>query len=236
MQESSVKIPKKHYAYATQMVIGFYISIITVTAGLSGLALLSYPISIILRVFGWYRLGRTYGKIFWITGFVVAVAGSFTLIFILETISNEVSGKLLNPFFYLPWAFYSIFEALSYYQIRREIDLRFPLLSLSSIPAVIIFLYLYFNKDASGFFLGIGVALLIISSIAAIIGFQRLKITKTSNSEITHELPEILTKPDIKNKAVILISNEYNLSKNHLAGDSYNPKSPFSDCASLNLM
>lgn len=167
--------------------MGFIFSAITIASLLVPyillLAFFTYPISVILRIIGWLRMGRVM-KFFGFVGSVMILLSP--LYYLGYFIGGSIAPLLgitmwgLLTIMIVSWAIYSIFEALSYFYLAREGNKAFYG-ALISIPGIILVLYQYriiLSNDlmTALAYLYYALLFLIISSLLAAFGSFRLRV------------------------------------------------------------
>ncbi|MEM1610813.1 MAG: hypothetical protein QXQ57_04105 [Sulfolobales archaeon] len=105
-------------AHRVLLTMGFIFSFLTDVsmATLIYPALFTYPISVLLRGFGWIFLGRRVSGFYYLTGFLVLIFGALLY---LSVVYQPFRDSQLGKVFPLYWIIYSVFELLSYISLGR---------------------------------------------------------------------------------------------------------------------
>lgn len=142
-------------------------------------ALITYPISCLLRAITWIKIGGVSGvKLFRITGALVGLLGMIVYLIALMGLKGMIATWLIIIF---PWAVYSIFELASYNAAGATFGFktfRFAMISIVGIILILLFLApISLTSKAYGQFppYQLGILFLLISSIMATVSFFKLR-------------------------------------------------------------
>jgi hypothetical protein len=164
--------------------IGFIFSALTVIvlfvpSPLTFMVFVTYPISILLRGFSWFSLGRRVrNRIFAITSLFVVVLGACVYLFAIG-----VGGHLSqSPLMLIgAWATYSITELISYYTLSSRLGIRSFKLAMISFVGIILLTMIVSRAPRLDLdvlvwpWYHLGMLSLLISSLTASLSFFRLR-------------------------------------------------------------
>ncbi len=165
------------------LTIGFIFSFFTDVSMVTLIlpALFTYPISILLRGFGWLILGRGINGFYYLTGISVLMLGALLY---LSVVYEPLRDSQLGRMFPLFWIIYSVFELLSYISLRRLNSSFYA--ACISILGIAIVVYMTISQTIPGFssaeYSALSPAILALfatlslSSLAAAISFSRLRV------------------------------------------------------------
>jgi hypothetical protein len=135
-------------AYRALLAIGFIFSFLTDVSMVTLIlpALFTYPVSILLRGFGWIFIGRRIGGFYYLTGFLVLVFGALLY---LSIVYEPIRDSQLSRMFPLYWIIYSVFELLSYISLGRLSSLFYA--ACISILGIAMVAYMMISQTMPGY-------------------------------------------------------------------------------------
>lgn len=178
-------------------------------------AMVTYPVSIVLRALGWrdVRRGTGVGSASYL---VIFLLGVVTFLLVLLTFTEALPREALQ-IAALSWTFYSVAELYLYNSAARNLGARtFHLASVNIIGVASIDYVAFTVLPASvqsfpeevGGFLYIGAGLLIVSALAAAVASTNINITRSTTLQTIPKLPPAANTSPIQRQAQPLLKLE----------------------------